>query len=154
MLSTVLYVRAPFSLAQFLSHRRRLDDEEGCPSSQSPAPSYHRSADVVGKLPGHMPADEEAAGARLLLRGGGAGNGRVYRRKPAVGVARSVFISCFYGDDCRVVIRRGARCGQLEVSRPSRDGRHANVYVVLGITLRLMMLTCRQAHANSCCKGA
>lgn len=47
-------------------------------------------ADLVGKLPGHLPADEEAAGARVLVRGGGTGNGRFHRRKPALGVARSV----------------------------------------------------------------
>lgn len=44
----------------------------------------------MGKLPGHLPTDEEAAGARVLVRGGGTRNGRFHRRKPALGVARCV----------------------------------------------------------------
>lgn len=45
-------------------------------------------ADVVGKLPRHLPADEEATGARLLLCCGRVGDGGFHRRKSAIGVAR------------------------------------------------------------------
>lgn len=48
------------------------------------------SADVVGELPGHLPADEEAAGTRIFVCRGRTRNGGFHRRKSALGVARSV----------------------------------------------------------------
>lgn len=120
MLLSVLYCRASFSWLVFLSHRMRLDNKRKVlPQFSSPAPSYHRSADFVGKLPGHLPADEEAAGTRLLLRGGGAGNGRVYRREPAVGVARSVFVMTIAWSWTRGVVSSKYQYGHDMIGTPT-----------------------------------
>lgn len=88
--------RACFALPSSSHHKRTFGhpsrDHAEFRRPPPPPPQNKKSifADLVGKLPGHLPADEEAAGARVLVRGGGTGNGRFHRRKPASGVARSV----------------------------------------------------------------
>lgn len=61
--------------------------------SRPPCPFLGGSnpADALGKLPGHLPADEEAAWTRLLVCRSRVGNWRFYRRQPAFGPSRSVF---------------------------------------------------------------
>jgi len=80
--------------------------------------------DLVGKLPGHLPADEEAAGARILVRGGGTGNGRFHRRKPAPGVARSVtFFGHFFFLSCSFAYDGWLSCGRVGSQPPTVTGK-------------------------------